>query len=99
MNKVTWQPSVLAWAVHWKDARSKAGIVQRFQVKGGVDPSGRKKGKGHGCDIFAALKSGEGDHVGEKDQFGSSRRAAYFKAIEWWNENDKSSRDRIVLES
>ena len=82
LGKVTWQPSLMAWAVHWKDDRGKPGAVVRFAATQG----GAKKAK--------ATRLGQGDMSGSSVV---KRRPSYLQAIAKWNELDQSSRERIPM--
>lgn len=83
LGKITWHPSVTSWAAHWKDGSGR-GVVTRFAVKVEADS------------VQGLLRraSGQGE---AKETFAGKRRRRYEEAIVFWNEHDKSKRERIAL--
>ena len=88
-GQVTWQPSVLAWAVHYKDSQGKTRCQRIFvnSGNGGLVPAP----KGQQRDLFAALSHGPE----ARQDFEGMRREAYAKAVTLWNQLNHSQRDRI----
>jgi len=78
-GKVTWQPSVESWAVHYKDAAKKRQVAR---IKAAADGP-------QSC----ALLGGSSP----RNQFTEKRREAYIAAIVYWNQYDKSTRERIPV--
>ena len=98
-GKVTWQASLMSWAVHWKDEKGKGGNVYRISTKGGSVPgsggsvpgsSGSVPSSSSGSGLLLALS-------GSVPDFATRRRAAYIRAIKAWNTVDKSKRERIPV--
>ena len=84
LGKVTWHPSVKAWAVHFKDADKKAQ-TKRVPVR-----LLKVLKAGTFLDDASAESAGE--------RWAAQRRAAYQEAVGLWNRLDCSKRDRIELE-
>ena len=83
LGKVTWHPSVKAWAVHFKDSAKKAQ-TKRVPVR-------VPKDTGSG-----AFLTSDGAALGQA--WAQARRSAYEEAISLWNRLDRSTRDRIELD-
>ena len=83
LGKITWHPSATAWAAHWKDSNGQR-MVTRFTVKA------------EGTPVHGLLRraSGQGD---ERENFADKRQRRYEEAVTFWNENDKSKRERIAM--
>ena len=80
LHKVTWHPSVKAWAAHYKDGAGKTQ-TRRFYVKLGKR-------------TFAEHAAGTG--AADCASWAEARQTAYRKAITFWNSNDRSKRERIA---
>ena len=81
-GKVTWQPSHSAWCIHGK---REGGVALKNRVRvGGRKEAGFFKPAGHGC-------------KNAREIFLIERRKAYIAAIELWNKEDKSTRERIEV--
>ena len=78
VGKVTWQPSLRSWSVHYK---KEGGRVVQHKCRVSVRTA------------YASMGIGER----QKDAFEKERRRQYIEALEYWNEHDTSSRDRIVV--
>ena len=99
LGKVTWQASLLSWAVHWKDEKGKQGLIQRFSARGGSVPAKGGSVPGESCSEPSS-SSGSGLLValsGSVPDFAERRRAAYIRAVKAWNALDQSKRDRIPV--
>ena len=81
LGKVTWHPSVKAWAVHIKDGQKKTQ-TKRVPVRPPKDSG-------------AFLEDASADRRG--DSWAAARRAAYEEALRMWNKLDCSTRERIKL--
>ena len=82
-SKVTWQPSAMCWAVHFKD---KGGKTQVTRVRAQSSASPTKS-------LFGAAQ-----RKSSSAQLASLREAAFLEACRKWNELDTSKRPRIELE-
>ena len=84
LHKVTWHPSVKAWAVHFKDGAGKTAKTQtkRFHVKA-KDRTLAEQAAGAGAT--------------DCPSWTQARQTAYRQAVTFWNANDKSKRERIEL--
>ena len=85
LGKVTWHPSVRAWAVHYKD-KSRKTHQRRVSVR---------LPKASGSGSFLESTSPED----QAKAWAEARRSAYVEAINLWNELDHSTRERIELPS
>lgn len=83
LGKITWHPSATAWAAHWKDASGRS-VVTRFGVKV----------EANSVEGLLRRASGQGE---VQDTFAARRRRRYEEAIVFWNEHDKSKRERIAM--
>ena len=81
IGKITWHPSVTAWSAHYKDENGKV-LQKRFLVRA---PSHSRSFLDHA----AGGNGGQG--------WAAARRAAYEAAVRFWNEADRSTRDRLEL--
>ena len=86
IGKVTWQASHTAWCVHGKNANGEK-FAKRCKLNL-LKPQKRFLASGG-----LAPAQGEDD---TKKSFHDARRTAYLEAIKMWNEEDCSSRERIV---
>ena len=80
-GKITWHPSVKAWSAHYKGENGKT-LQKRFVVR--APPHSR-----------SFLDHTAGDNEGQG--WAAARRAAYEAAVRFWNEADRSKRDRLEL--
>ena len=77
LHKVTWQPSVSAWAVHMK-TDSGTRVTEKLRIP--------------------AVKCGLSQlGVDQKENFKRLRRDKYIEALQFWNEKDSSTRERLVI--
>ena len=83
-SKVTWQPSAMCWAVHFKDKGGKTQIT-RVRVKSTASP---KKS------LFGAAQ-----RKSSSAQLASLREEAFLEACRQWNKLDTSKRPRIELDA
>ena len=84
LQKVTWHPSVNAWCAHYKAADGTPKQT-RFVVR--VSSPAQ-------ADRFRK-DGGQGNYL---DRFNMQRRVKYIDAIEYWNTQDCSTRDRIKID-
>ena len=84
-TKVTWQPAVQSWAVHWKGPDKKPQVT-RVHAKKDIGASQQS--------LFGGSKAKEAKDA----QFRESREKALREACRLWNELDKSTRPRIELD-
>ena len=86
-GKVTWQPSVTSWAYHAKDKKGKIAVKRvRLRTRSWTDPAGIDP------------RDFEGNPDSRK-AWVLERRRRYLEAIALWNEQDESTRDRILVPS
>ena len=82
-SKVTWQPSALCWAVHFKEKCGKTKVT----TVPALSPASPPKS------LFGAAQ-----RKNNSAQLASLREAAFLEACRKWNELDTSKRPRIELE-
>ncbi len=83
LGKVTWHPSAGAWAVHYKDEHGKT-ITTRISVPARNAPK--------------SLCQPEGTRR-DREAYAQARRAKYVEACAFWNEHDRSQRERIAVDT
>ncbi len=86
IGRVTWQPSVNAWAIHGKRERgstftTRIRLVLEKETKSFLAPQAAEKTENEDA----------------KEAFKRERRKRYIEAIVLWNSEDHSSRDRIPV--
>ena len=79
--EITWHPSLKAWSAHYKGENGKL-LQQRFFVRA-------LSYSRSFLDHAAGGNGGQGR--------AAARRAAYAAAVRFWNEADRSKRDRLEL--
>jgi hypothetical protein len=71
----------MAWAIHFKNGLGKPACKRLC-----VPARGLEKG------FLETLETSEDK---KKSEWAQARRATYLEALRFWNENDRSKRDRI----
>ena len=85
-GKVTWQPSLLAWAVHYKNSSGKQGF-KRFSVP--------KNDEAQPPSFLPRTKETNTQDLSAQESFNERRLQKYYAACLFWNTEDHSTRDRI----
>ena len=78
LGKVSWQPSIKSWAVHYKTADKQSAQYKLRVLNRDVDAAATM-------------------NMSRKQVFEQQKEARKFEAMKYWNEHDKSSRERIDL--